>query len=607
MGGFTAATFGVAQRNLFTATLANQLHVSSETVSVTGVADVAASSHRLLQSGGSMSSVSVSFQVTSAEAGGALLASVTALNADASAFVAALQNAGLSITSLAVAMPTITTVSMPQPPPAAPQNFTSETVAEVYVQDVLANISSAANASEAVGMVSAAAATLNAPNSALNANASAAAEVRAELLSAIGSSAASASTPAALESVADAVQSLVSNASQINAAGASAALDLLLAVSSAGTVRGLVVSNGTGYAVAASLSSIVSAALAPNSAINASVLAQVFDVVNSLASSQLSSLATGAPPLEISSPAIQMRVQVDALGAGSRLFSQSLTAPGSASAFAPLPASLFDGAGAAASGGVRTQFASLTFDPYYEAVAVDADAPSSTGITRLAFTSVDGTPIEIANLAMPIQFTMPSLALADGRKAQCQFWDTAAAAYSTRGCVGIPDPRPANHTLVWAPGFTAASDGAMAAAWNISGALIDPARCSTRVLDCSMPGQNASIFPNPSNPFALPAVRCDTAVSTAPMLVISGSRCLLIQPDNVQACYWNNTAQAFNGAGCVASGAPINCACRHVRSFVRVDVRSMHAWRRVPARPTLQAPSPRSDAALAAHGAPARS
>jgi hypothetical protein len=121
------------------------------------------------------------------------------------------------------------------------------------------------------------------------------------------------------------------------------------------------------------------------------------------------------------------------------------------------------------------------------------------------------------------------------------------------------------------PDFTATSDGAMAAAWNISGTLVD-ASCSTRVLDCSMPGQNASIFPNPSNPFALPAVRCDAAVSTAPMLVISGSRCGLIQPNNAQACFWNNTAQAFNGAGCVASGAPVSCACRHVRQLLAAGI-----------------------------------
>lgn len=40
-GAFTAATFGATQRSLFSATLAGTLAVSSEAVSVTGVADAA--------------------------------------------------------------------------------------------------------------------------------------------------------------------------------------------------------------------------------------------------------------------------------------------------------------------------------------------------------------------------------------------------------------------------------------------------------------------------------------------------------------------------------------------------------------------------------------
>jgi hypothetical protein len=121
-----------------------------------------------------------------------------------------------------------------------------------------------------------------------------------------------------------------------------------------------------------------------------------------------------------------MRVQVDAPGADSRLFSQSLTASGSASSFAPLPASLFDDAGDV-SGGVRTQFASFAFDPYGGANG------SSNGITRLAFSAPSGEEIVVAGLSRPVLFTLPPLpALADGVKAQCQFWDTAALVYSTR-------------------------------------------------------------------------------------------------------------------------------------------------------------------------------
>jgi hypothetical protein len=128
-----------------------------------------------------------------------------------------------------------------------------------------------------------------------------------------------------------------------------------------------------------------------------------------------------------------MRVQVDAPGNVSRLFSASLTAPGSASSFAPLPTTLFDNVGAKISGGVSTRFASFTFDPY----ATTPD-PNTTGVTRLAFTDSNGSAIEISQLATPVQFTLPAPSVAGGFKSQCRFWDTVTLNYSTAGCVGIP-------------------------------------------------------------------------------------------------------------------------------------------------------------------------
>jgi hypothetical protein len=90
--------------------------------------------------------------------------------------------------------------------------------------------------------------------------------------------------------------------------------------------------------VAASLSSLVAAVQLPNSVVNAAVLGQIVGIVDTLAGSLLTGVTANAPPIDITSPAIQMRVQVDAPGAGSRLFSAPLTANGSASAFAPMPA-----------------------------------------------------------------------------------------------------------------------------------------------------------------------------------------------------------------------------------------------------------------------------
>ena len=100
-------------------------------------------------------------------------------------------------------------------------------------------------------------------------------------------------------------------------------------------------------------------------------------------------------------------------GPSSRLFTQPLSAPGSGSSFAPLPPTLFAGVPSSALVGVRTVFATFTFDPYS-----DPPDPDSTGITRLAFSTSAGDELPINNLTTPVYFTMPRLALADGRKAQ---------------------------------------------------------------------------------------------------------------------------------------------------------------------------------------------
>ncbi len=215
-----------------------------------------------------------------------------------------------------------------------------------------------------------------------------------------------------------------------------------------------------------------------------------------------------------------------------------------------MPASLFDGAGDV-SAGVRTQFASLTFDPY--ATTYD---PTSTGVTRLAFSTTSGDEIPVAGLATPITFTLPALAGLTGGaevKATCQFWDTAALSYSTAGCIGIPDPRPAGHVLEWVPGFTVTTDAEMAAAWNISGPLVDG--CSFQVLDCSLDSSGV-VFPNPAKPFAFPGVACNKTLSTAPKLVFVGSKCRLIDPGNNASCSWDNSKQARRWAFALCAHMP---------------------------------------------------
>jgi hypothetical protein len=423
----------------------------------------------------------------------------------------------------------------------------------------------AASAITTVSLVSSIADMMNDPASQLSSNVTAAAQTRANLLVVISAVSAVVVTPEALASAADAVGALVSNSSQLNPAGAATALGVLQFISAGGAGGNVTITPAASAGVAAGLSSIAAAALDPTSPVSLTVLKVVSDVVTSLASSLLSVLTTpGAPPVTVSSPLIQMSVALDLPGPGSRLFSAPLTAPGSKSSFAPLPADLFAGVSRRrrllAASGVRTQFSSLAFDPH----SLDVN---STGTTTLAFSTAAGE-LNISGLSTPIRFTLPLVPLADGVKASCQFWDTAAANYSIVGCVSLPDPLPRNHTASWKPSFKVANDAEMAGAWSISGPLVAaPSRCLFEVLDCAQPNNTRSVYPNPARPFQFPAVSCNANISTEPILVISGSACALIQEDNAYGCYWNNSKHAFQGPGCVASGEPVQCACRHLTEF----------------------------------------
>ena len=200
------------------------------------------------------------------------------------------------------------------------------------------------------------------------------------------------------------------------------------------------------------------------------------------------------------------------------------------------------------------------------AVSVSVAFAPDAGVTTLAFSAADGGELRVANLSEPILFSMPPVDVASGLKAQCQWWDAAARAYSTAGCATLPNPRPPGHSLRFTPGFTAAADADMAGAWEIAGSLVDGLNCSFRVLDCAAPDA-PMVFPNPARPFDVPAVACDPRVSTAPMLVVAGRACALIQPNNAAACWWDNQKQAFAGADCVANTGATLCACRHLTDF----------------------------------------
>ena len=508
LSGYTSATFGAAQRSAFTAGMAASLSVNTSAVVIKVVTDVT-SRRRLLQS-----SITITFKVVTTDANpSALAAKVQAQSDDESSLEQALIAGGLAITpgSLSIDPPTVGTEGEEE----------LETLGSLETS----NLTSPAQVVNVLQQIAAVTAT----------------------------------TPQALQLAATGVAQALSNRSQVNANAITTALSVLSNVAG-GTTGNTNVTLDAALSVTQALSLIVVASSSNNgTAANLTVLRQVVDVVGSLSQSLLLSAAADDPPLYISSSDIQMTLQVDTMrGPSSRLFTQALTAPGSGSSFAPLPPTLFAGGPSSSLVGVRTVFATFSFDPYS-----DPPDPNSTGITRLAFSSSDGDELPIKNLTTPVYFNMPRLALTDGRKAQCQFWDTAALGYGTSGCVGLPDPRPPGHVIAWKPAPNVTKDADMAAAWNINGPLVD-ANCSVRVLDCSL-AEPGVVYPNPASPLTVPAVSCPPNTTT-PMLVFSGSRCPLIQ-NNSLGCTWDNVKQAFVGAGCVLSGQPVQCACRHLTDF----------------------------------------
>ena len=400
------------------------------------------------------------------------------------------------------------------------------------------------------------------------------AAVQTSMLSSLASQNTSANPAAA----AAAVFSVVSAAPGVvlSTASQTAALGVLGSVASGPIdLRG-----GMADSVAGALSSVVNSAVSSNPAALATVSNVMGNLQTSQASALVSSLGAGTASVSAttSTATIQSLVLVTPPGAPP----QALTAPGSPSAFSPMPAGLLP----PTTSPVVTQFLSLAFDANSAGAA--ASNMSVAGTTRLAFTNPDNTPIVVANAQKPILFSLPKVNLVGETQASCAWWDPVALKYSTQGCSGVPNPQPPNHTLAFIPNYMTPNDTSLASAWNISGPLYDTATCGVLVIDCNSNapcngttvGRSCKVYPNPRNPLVFPAVTCpplgnvsnsSAANATAPLQpvlrVFYGQFCPLWQADNVYNCSWDNIKQSFNGGGCVAIGNTTECMCRHLTDF----------------------------------------
>lgn len=138
---------------------------------------------------------------------------------------------------------------------------------------------------------------------------------------------------------------------------------------------------------------------------------------------------------------------------------------------------------------------------------------------------------------------------------------------SARWLPGVVDSAPdlarSWELYVAAPAVLAAggSQGGALAAAAAGGGLL--AHCTARFLDCRNASQaKLPVYPDPTQPLRIPAVSCG-GVSERVLRVYQGASCALWKENNTAGCWFNHTAQAFSGPGCVEDNATY-CACSHL-------------------------------------------
>jgi hypothetical protein len=505
-------------------------------VALDAVADAAVSGRRRLAQAG----VAVTFTVRVATLSCAEGVAGTISGASPAAFVNAMQGAGLaSCTTVAVGAPYIV------PPQLL---LTPFTVTATDASDIAASLASA-NASSAATQQQALMVSLSSANV-------------ASLCSFPGAAPESLSTEQAANTAAF-VLAVVNFSASLPEAAQLAALDVLMLVATSAGVN-----STTAQTITEASSAVASAALLGG---NTAALARVQKVLAALTTSVAASLMaqqavyppeTALPPAVTTSPFISTLVQLDATNSGDKFTTQLVGLNESVIQSFP-PGLLPDNVT------IVLVIIALSFDPHAsEASATDIIAAGVTDVTRIEFVNAETwAVIPVTNATTPILFSLPAVNTSGDSQAVCAFWDTAASAYSTRGCQGMPNPRPPGHVLAFRPGFRAPNDAAIALAWDISGPMVCGDSCSVRLLDCN-DADPGVVHPDPRNPLSVPAVACPPRVngSTAaqPVLrVYTGTRCALWQANNAYNCSWDAQKQAFVGTGCVEAPGPTQCMCRH--------------------------------------------
>ncbi|KAK3287781.1 hypothetical protein CYMTET_4735 [Cymbomonas tetramitiformis] len=297
--------------------------------------------------------------------------------------------------------------------------------------------------------------------------------------------------------------------------------------------------------------------------------AEVQALMGSMAASLLQSASAGEKPQEVLSDTLAMAAQrSDAM----RQISP-LSAPGSSTTVA-FPGSLGQALAGSTCGNATTacnttaaagnstaeasKRASLQVDTRLVASKSDQHVGTvGTGdlvgsdVTTIELTGGDGEVLSVNGLEEGITFELALEAGAAGTfqgTMRCTFWDEGSQAYSTEGCVALPNPAPAGADLdwkslvvgdfLWGLGeMWAVGNDTMAAGCVEEYAALDPVYEGTDV-----------------------GLRKYVANKTA------GAECQLANTNNPWGCWWVWTQGIFEGPGCVQA-SELSCLCTHLTDF----------------------------------------
>ena len=332
----------------------------------------------------------------------------------------------------------------------------------------------------------------------------------------------------------------VADTSVLTTPGAVAAASLCLSAANATQGQSEVVASNVVLSISslsAISASVPASAKATQSVPFVTLLAPALGAVSSSLLGVLT--LSGSSSIKVSSPNVVVSVATVTVPAGNT----SLTIENAVVPVSALPSS----------GTLFSVHYTTTFD-------LPAGLADTSGVTRLAFSDASG-PLSVQNLAEPITFELPYVPLASDSAAKAQFWDESLLppAYSSAGCVTMPNAAPPGISISWNPNATDLN-----LAWQLTGDDVE--RCGTLLLDCNDPDDKVQFVSlRPELAIGDPAVSCAPG-QTDILRILYGHNCTLWRV-NETGCYWNATQQRFRGDACTISSVT-RMAAVHLTDFM---------------------------------------